>query len=906
MSSKAAPKLLKIFAPVLLAVIAAVTFNVQPAQATHTPYNAGAIVDDGRFTNTATMSEADIQNFLASKGPCLKDYYSPEPLGGNSYGGNVRASRTIWKTAQLHGINPQVIIVTLQKEQGLVTTTSCDSYKYRTAMGMGCPDGADCNAAYFGFSQQVWEGTKLLRNCFFQDKGWYCSYIPGTTGYVKYNPDSGCGGTNVYISNRSTATLYTYTPYQPNAGALSTMGTAPCGAYGNRNFVHYMDLWFPAVPYAWQLVSQQAYTNGAMTTPADLTNLLPGQTATLVVVAKNAGSSTWSNAGSNPVRLGTSNPRDRNSAFATGWIAPTRTATFTQKLDAAGGWIAASTVATGETTRFVFSITMPSEPGTWKEYFTPIVEGITWMNDPGMYFFIKSPDYRYKLAGQTSDVDLATLKPGQTANVTFAAKNMGAVTWRAGGPTPTRLGTDNPRDRASAFTSAGWLSESRPAGLASDVPPGGIGTFSFKLTAPYTSGSYSEYFNVVTDGVTWLPSQGVYYAIGVTSGTAAASSLDKAAASGLPGETSNAVTLRFTNTGSTYWRRDGANPTRIGTTASGGDRPSDFADSSWLSSSRAAALNEESVAPGASGSFTFRLKLPSSPGIYSETFTPLIEGVAWLGVSTTVSITAHGTYQWQIISQSAGADLTRLSPGQTATLKVQAKNVGTSVWSNAGEYPVRLGTSTPRDRHSLFMDGWLAPARAATFAGAPGSTVANGQIAEFTFPITVPAAAGVHREYFSLVADKYTWMNDPGMNFYMQVYDGYSWAPAGQEAYSDPTYTTRQDLTNLTPGQVTYWRVKAKNTGSATWFKTGRYPFRLGTTNPRDRNSAFCNTGSWLGCSRPVGLTESEVAPGGIGTFTFATKAPAASGTYLEYFTPVVDGLRWLNDPGMNFYTVVR
>lgn len=34
---------------------------------------------------------------------------------------------------------------------------------------------------------------------------------------------SGCGASNVYIESRATAALYTYTPYQPNAAALSNM-----------------------------------------------------------------------------------------------------------------------------------------------------------------------------------------------------------------------------------------------------------------------------------------------------------------------------------------------------------------------------------------------------------------------------------------------------------------------------------------------------------------------------------------------------------------------------------------------------------------------------------------------------------------------------------------------------------
>ncbi len=44
---------------------------------------------------------------------------------------------------------------------------------------------------------------------------------------------------------RAPAALYTYTPYQPNQGALNNLyGEAPCGAYGNRNFWRTFTDWF--------------------------------------------------------------------------------------------------------------------------------------------------------------------------------------------------------------------------------------------------------------------------------------------------------------------------------------------------------------------------------------------------------------------------------------------------------------------------------------------------------------------------------------------------------------------------------------------------------------------------------------------------------------------------------------
>jgi hypothetical protein len=49
----------------------------------------------------------------------------------------------------------------------------------------------------------------------------------------------------VFIENQATANLYIYTPYTPNSAALAAgYGSAPCGAYGNRNFFLYFSDWF--------------------------------------------------------------------------------------------------------------------------------------------------------------------------------------------------------------------------------------------------------------------------------------------------------------------------------------------------------------------------------------------------------------------------------------------------------------------------------------------------------------------------------------------------------------------------------------------------------------------------------------------------------------------------------------
>ncbi|OGB74307.1 hypothetical protein A2V68_00925 [candidate division Kazan bacterium RBG_13_50_9] len=109
-----------------------------------------------------------------------------------------------------------------------------------------------------------------------------------------------------------------------------------------------------------------------------------GEEATLWVEFKNTGTIPWLNYGSNPVRLGTSRPQDRLSAFRNGeWVLPNRPAVVNGVgTSTADGY----SIAPGEIGRFTFVIKVPSRAGRYKEYFKPVAEFITWMEDGGVYW----------------------------------------------------------------------------------------------------------------------------------------------------------------------------------------------------------------------------------------------------------------------------------------------------------------------------------------------------------------------------------------------------------------------------------------------------------------------------------------------------------------------------------------
>jgi hypothetical protein len=222
-------------------------------------FNAGNIISDAVFTNKKTLSEAQIQTFLNSKvGTCQSGYVCLKNLkvatqsksadaycSGYSGAANETAARIIYRVAQACNINPQVLIVMLQKEQGLVTHTWPSSYRYNAAMGQACPDTAPCDTAYAGFFAQVYGAARQMQ--IYLEGKWFQWYKAGKTWQIQYHPDrTRCGTGPVYIANKATEALYYYTPYQPNASALRAgYGEGDsCGSYGNRNFYNYFTDWF--------------------------------------------------------------------------------------------------------------------------------------------------------------------------------------------------------------------------------------------------------------------------------------------------------------------------------------------------------------------------------------------------------------------------------------------------------------------------------------------------------------------------------------------------------------------------------------------------------------------------------------------------------------------------------------
>lgn len=261
-------------------------------------FNQNNIIDDAVFDNAGSMSPAQIDNWLNANfgsASCISTshgFSAPDPTGYNPtngflYGGNVSAGQVIYDAGQAYGLNPQVLLSTLQKEEGLVRGNGpygCSALAISASVGYGCPDGGasysysgvnlysingvavtsvsgTCvnSAAKAGFSQQIihaawllkfgeqrsegninwavikgnWNNSDDPQSCYSgpMTQGTYQRCPSGATAY--YDGYTAIDGTAVHMDDGATAALYWYTPHFS----------------GNQSFFNIFTSWFGSTHY---------------------------------------------------------------------------------------------------------------------------------------------------------------------------------------------------------------------------------------------------------------------------------------------------------------------------------------------------------------------------------------------------------------------------------------------------------------------------------------------------------------------------------------------------------------------------------------------------------------------------------------------------------------------------------
>jgi len=146
------------------------------------------------------------------------------------------ASKIIYNSAQWYGINPWVILATLQKEQSLISTTTLNQYALDWAMGYGVPDSGDRDYSRQGFSTQVdWGAWQLSWNMY------NANHDPSkVTPYYTGSNSLYIDGVKVIPANGATSSLYRYTPHfhgNQNFRTIMNIYTNPDVAWSPQNII---------------------------------------------------------------------------------------------------------------------------------------------------------------------------------------------------------------------------------------------------------------------------------------------------------------------------------------------------------------------------------------------------------------------------------------------------------------------------------------------------------------------------------------------------------------------------------------------------------------------------------------------------------------------------------------------
>jgi peptidoglycan hydrolase CwlO-like protein len=155
-------------------------------------FNSNTIISDANYLDAGSLSVDGIQAFLEKQSGRLDTY-----TGADHNGVTKTAAEMIADAATAWGISPKVILVTLQKEQSLISRSDLTQYALDWAMGCGKMDSRTLSE-YRGFGNQIWGGARALKR---NRSSWRAGISLTIDGHA------------VYPSNASTHSLYRYTPH---------------------------------------------------------------------------------------------------------------------------------------------------------------------------------------------------------------------------------------------------------------------------------------------------------------------------------------------------------------------------------------------------------------------------------------------------------------------------------------------------------------------------------------------------------------------------------------------------------------------------------------------------------------------------------------------------------------------
>ncbi len=165
-------------------------------------FDPNTVLTDANF-RSQDMTQTGIQKFLDRQSGPLKNYYATDINGDRK-----PAAQIIAEASKHWNVSPRVILVTLQKEQSLLSKRPSKQSTYDWAMGVGRPDSGAQLLKYKGFGKQIWYGAKSFNT---QATAWRSG--------MKLKIDS----STVTPTNGATYAQYRYTPHLSGVNSFWTL-----------------------------------------------------------------------------------------------------------------------------------------------------------------------------------------------------------------------------------------------------------------------------------------------------------------------------------------------------------------------------------------------------------------------------------------------------------------------------------------------------------------------------------------------------------------------------------------------------------------------------------------------------------------------------------------------------------
>lgn len=303
------------------------------------------------------------------------------------------------------------------------------------------------------------------------------------------------------------------------------------------------------------------------------------------------------------------------------------------------------------------------------------------------------------------------------------------------------------------------------------------------------------------------------------------------------------VTLKIKNTGSATWNSS----TYLNYLSDD--------DSKKVLSLSTARMNEVSVAPGKTASFTLDVNSGLYGGLANFDLSPVFNGST--KVRNYIDLSAYvekPLLKFSISSSEVSGKI--LKPGESANVTVKLKNTGNLTWYNSGTNTVTLAQS---GSSQLVSSNKLSDMKEATVA--PNGT------ATFEFKITAPKSGGNYSLYYapSMAGSNATVKSSGTITVKVT------------SSTDDSIITDAGNDTTFTPGEKKTLALNITNNTNQTWTTSGTNKFTVGVTKSGN-----------MTVSDPK-LSVNSLGAGRGAKISFNVTAPTTPGTYSIYLRPRVN-----------------